>query len=101
MNSKNFFKEAKKVLVGGVNSPVRAMNPHPFFTEYGAGSKIYDIDGKEYLDYCLAYGPLILGHAHPLVLTNLKEGPSINDILFILGKKGSLMRLNNYINNNK
>tara|TARA_B100001964_G_C14261222_1_gene615608 strand:- start:4297 stop:5592 length:1296 start_codon:yes stop_codon:yes gene_type:complete len=73
MNSKNFFKEAKKVLVGGVNSPVRAMNPHPFFTEYGAGSKIYDIDGKEYLDYCLAYGPLILGHAHPLVLTNLKK----------------------------
>ncbi len=71
--SKNMYDRAKRVLVGGVNSPVRAMKPYPFFTSHAKGSKIYDIDGNEYIDYCLAYGPLILGHAHDYVVERIKE----------------------------
>lgn len=68
MNSKKLFEEAKKFMPGGVNSPVRAFEPYPFFVERGRGCFIYDIDGNSYIDYCLAYGPLILGHAHPSVV---------------------------------
>ncbi len=71
--SKKLYERAKKVLVGGVNSPVRAMKPYPFFTKHAKGSKIYDVDGNEYIDYCLAYGPLILGHAHDYVVGKIKE----------------------------
>ena len=53
---------------GGVNSPVRAFQPYPFFTERAKGSRLFDVDGKEYVDYCLGYGPLILGHAHPKIV---------------------------------
>jgi glutamate-1-semialdehyde 2,1-aminomutase len=58
---------------GGVNSPVRAFQPYPFFTRWSAGSRIFDVDGGEYIDYCLGYGPLILGHAHPKVIEAVKE----------------------------
>ncbi|MEM2130483.1 MAG: aminotransferase class III-fold pyridoxal phosphate-dependent enzyme, partial [Candidatus Bathyarchaeia archaeon] len=53
---------------GGVNSPVRAYQPYPFFAERAAGSRLFDVDGNEYIDYCLAYGALILGHAHPRIV---------------------------------
>ncbi|MGB8953964.1 MAG: glutamate-1-semialdehyde 2,1-aminomutase [Tumebacillaceae bacterium] len=65
------FVEAKKIIPGGVNSPVRAFRAvggDPVFVERGQGSKMYDIDGNEYIDYCLSWGPLILGHAHPDVI---------------------------------
>jgi len=68
MRSKELFEESRKVLVGGVNSPVRAISPYPFFTKRASGCKIEDSDGKSYVDYCLGYGPLILGHAHPAVV---------------------------------
>lgn len=68
MRSEELFKEAKKYLPGGVNSPVRAYQPYPFFATEAEGSHIHDADGNPYLDYCLAYGPLVLGHAHPVVL---------------------------------
>lgn len=64
MKSEELFNEAKNYLPGGVDSPVRAYKPYPFFAEYGKGSKIFDVDGNEYIDYCLAYGPLVLGHAN-------------------------------------
>ncbi len=73
MNSKNLFEESKKILVGGVDSPVRAMTPYPFFTTRGEGCRIYDIDGNSYIDYCLGYGPLILGHAYPKIVQKLKD----------------------------
>jgi len=63
---------AQKLMPGGVNSPVRAYQPYPFFTKRAKGSRITDVDGKEYIDYCLAYGPLILGHAHPKVIEAVK-----------------------------
>ena len=64
MKSEDLFKEAKNYLPGGVNSPVRAFKPYPFFAEKAEGPCIYDVDGKCYLDYCLAYGPMVLGHTN-------------------------------------
>jgi glutamate-1-semialdehyde 2,1-aminomutase len=62
------FERAKRLIPGGVNSPVRAFQPYPFFAERAKGSRIFDVDGRKYIDYCLAYGPLILGHAHPKIV---------------------------------
>ena len=67
------FEKAKKLMPGGVNSPVRAFKPYPFFTSRAKGSYIYDIDGNKYIDYCLAYGPLLLGHAHPKIINNVRN----------------------------
>jgi glutamate-1-semialdehyde 2,1-aminomutase len=70
------FKEAKGLMPGGVNSPVRAfksVNMNPIFMERGKGSKIYDIDGNEYIDYVLSWGPLILGHSNEQVVEALKK----------------------------
>lgn len=70
------FKEAKTLMPGGVNSPVRAFKSvkmDPIFMERGKGSKIYDIDGNEYIDYVLSWGPLILGHTNDRVVEALKK----------------------------
>ena len=70
------FKEAQTLMPGGVNSPVRAfksVNMDPIFMERGKGSKIYDIDGNEYIDYVLSWGPLILGHSNDRVVEALKK----------------------------
>ncbi|MCM3122600.1 glutamate-1-semialdehyde 2,1-aminomutase [Mesobacillus sp. AQ2] len=70
------FKEAKELLPGGVNSPVRAfksVDMDPIFMEKGKGSKIYDIDGNEYIDYVLSWGPLILGHTNDRVVEGIKK----------------------------
>ena len=70
------FVEAKRFMPGGVNSPVRSfssVNSNPPFISRGAGSKIFDIDGNEYVDYVMSWGPLILGHAHPKVVAALKS----------------------------
>ncbi len=64
MNSEELHELASKYMPGGVSSPVRAYKPYPFFTSRAKGSRIYDVDGKDYIDYCLAYGPLVLGHAN-------------------------------------
>ncbi|MBC1763823.1 glutamate-1-semialdehyde 2,1-aminomutase [Listeria seeligeri] len=69
--SEKAFKESKKVLPGGVNSPVRAFNSvdaSPVFMDHGKGAYISDIDGNDYIDYVLSWGPLILGHANPAVV---------------------------------
>jgi glutamate-1-semialdehyde 2,1-aminomutase len=70
------FKEAQTLMPGGVNSPVRAfksVNMDPIFMERGKGSKIYDIDGNEYIDYVLSWGPLILGHTNDRVVAGIKK----------------------------
>lgn len=74
--SKKAFKEAETLMPGGVNSPVRAFKSvemDPIFMERGKGSRIYDIDGNEYIDYVLSWGPLILGHADDQVVSAIKE----------------------------
>lgn len=72
-NSKRLYEEAVKLFPGGVSSPVRAFKPHPFYTVKAEGSKIYDTDGNVYIDYCMAYGPLVLGHANEAVKREIKE----------------------------
>ena len=73
MKSEELFKEAQNYLPGGVNSPVRAYEPYPFFAKEAHGSKIVDVDGNIYIDYCLAYGPLVLGHANPSIMNKVAE----------------------------
>jgi glutamate-1-semialdehyde 2,1-aminomutase len=58
---------------GGVSSPVRAFKPYPQYIASAKGSRITDVDGREYIDHCMAFGPLILGHAHPVVVKALRE----------------------------
>jgi glutamate-1-semialdehyde 2,1-aminomutase len=65
MKSEDLFNSAKKLMPGGVSSPVRAIRPYPFYTESAAGSHIRTVDGEDLIDCCMAYGPLILGHSHP------------------------------------
>ncbi|WP_353686167.1 glutamate-1-semialdehyde 2,1-aminomutase [Thermodesulfovibrio sp. 3462-1] len=74
--SKKLYKKALAVMPGGVNSPVRAFRAvggNPLFIAKAKGSKIYDVDGNEYIDYVLSWGPLILGHAYPAVVKALKK----------------------------
>jgi len=74
--SQILFQTALRFIPGGVNSPVRAFNAvggDPIFLERGKGSRVWDVDGREYLDYVGSWGPLILGHAREEVLAALKE----------------------------
>ncbi len=74
--SERLFEEAQKYLVGGVNSPVRAFKAvggTPLFIDRGKGSKVWDVDGNEYIDYVLSWGPLILGHANDQVINAIKH----------------------------
>ncbi|MDD5458027.1 MAG: glutamate-1-semialdehyde 2,1-aminomutase [Phycisphaerae bacterium] len=70
-NNTRLFKEAIKFIPGGVNSPVRAfkaVNAKPIFIEKAKGQYLYDADSNKYIDYCLSWGPMILGHANKYVL---------------------------------
>lgn len=72
--SRELFTEAKKYIPGGVNSPVRSFRSvggNPLFIEKAKGSRITDVDGNEYVDYVLSWGPMILGHAPQVVLDAL------------------------------
>jgi glutamate-1-semialdehyde 2,1-aminomutase len=69
------YRQAEEVIPGGVNSPVRscrAVGTTPLFISSGQGSRIFDVDGKGYIDYVGSWGPLILGHAHPEVVEAVK-----------------------------
>src|SRR5271165_5761987 len=69
--SAQLFTEAKRLLPGGVDSPVRAFGSvggTPIFIAKGDGAWLTDVDGNRYIDYVLSYGPLIVGHAHPAVV---------------------------------
>ena len=70
------FAQAQQVIPGGVNSPARAFGAvggGPRFIDRGAGSRIFDVDGREYIDYVCSWGPLIFGHAHPRVVKAVQE----------------------------
>lgn len=73
--SEEIFRRAQQVIPGGVNSPVRAFRAvggTPPFIARGQGSRIFDVDGNEYIDYVGSWGPLLLGHRHPAILTALE-----------------------------
>lgn len=74
--SEKLWQEALRYLPGGVNSPVRAfrgVGGTPFFTKRAKGSRLWDVDGNEYIDYVGSWGPMILGHAHPKVIRAVQE----------------------------
>ena len=78
MTSRNqaLFELSQQVIPGGVNSPVRAFRSvggTPVFFQRAQGSRVWDADGKEYIDYVGSWGPLILGHAHPEVVAAVQE----------------------------
>ena len=70
------FKEAKTLMPGGVNSPVRAfknINGNPIFFERASGAYLYDADDNEYIDYIGSWGPMIMGHSHPDIVSAIKN----------------------------
>ena len=70
------FSDAKQVIPGGVNSPVRSFSGvggTPVFIDHASGAYLYDSAGKRYIDYVGSWGPMILGHAHPDVITAVKQ----------------------------
>jgi glutamate-1-semialdehyde 2,1-aminomutase len=74
--SSELFARARKLIPGGVNSPVRsfaAVGGEPLFFSRGAGSRIYDVDGNGYIDCVCSWGPLVLGHAHPRVVKRIQR----------------------------
>ena len=74
--SEKLWQEAVRLLPGGVNSPVRAfrgVGGTPFFTQRAKGSRLWDVDGNEYIDYVGSWGPMILGHAHSRVVKAVQE----------------------------
>jgi len=74
--STQLFALAKEIIPGGVNSPVRAfrsVGADPVFMSRASGSKVYDVDGNEYIDYVGSWGPMILGHCHPDVVAAVKS----------------------------
>ena len=76
MGSKDVMARARELFPGGVNSPVRAfrgVGGEPIVAERGEGARIWDADGKEYIDFVLSWGPLVLGHASPIVLEALER----------------------------
>jgi glutamate-1-semialdehyde 2,1-aminomutase len=75
-DSKSLFEAAGRVIPGGVNSPVRAfrgVGGEPFFVAHGKGARIWDVDGRSYLDFLGSWGPLILGHAAAPVVAAVTE----------------------------
>jgi len=74
--SQQMFQQARMVIPGGVNSPVRACRSvgcDPLFIERAQGAAIFDVDGNEYIDFVCSWGPMILGHAHPQVAAAIAE----------------------------
>src|SRR6187402_1725909 len=74
--STELFAEARRYIPGGVNSPVRAfrgVGGAPFFVARGDGARVFDVDGRSYVDFLGSWGPLILGHAAPAVVEALTE----------------------------
>ena len=74
--NETLFEKSQQLIPGGVNSPVRAFRSvggTPVFFKKGLGSKLWDVDGKEYIDYINSWGPMIVGHAHPVVIKAVQE----------------------------
>lgn len=74
--NQTLFEKSQQLIPGGVNSPVRAFRSvggTPVFFKKGLGSRLWDVDGKEYIDYINSWGPMIVGHAHPEVVRAVQE----------------------------
>ena len=99
LRSSDILARSRKLFPGGVNSPVRAfrgVGGDPVVAESGQGPRITDADGKEYIDYVLSWGPLVLGHAHPMVLdavdAAMRKGTSFGMPTELEARLGELIR---------
>ena len=84
--NQSLFDKSQALIPGGVNSPVRAFRSvggTPVFFKKGLGSKLWDVDGKEYIDYINSWGPMIVGHAHPEVIAAV-QAAAANSLSFSL-----------------
>ena len=82
--NQTLFDKSQQLIPGGVNSPVRAFRSvggTPIFFKKGLGSKLWDVDGKEYIDYINSWGPMIVGHAHPEVIAAV-QAAAANSLSF-------------------
>ena len=80
MNSHDYFAKAQTIIPGGVNSPVRACHnvaSEPLFIASGKGAHITDVEGKEYIDFILSWGPMLLGHSHPEVTRAIQQAAAL------------------------
>lgn len=73
MNSEDLYRKAVRLFPGGVNSPVRAFSPYPFFVKQAHGSKLTSVDERNYVDYCMSYGAVLFGHAYPPIMDAVSE----------------------------
>src|SRR2546422_8943734 len=71
--SEDLYRRARELIPGGVNSPVRNYSPYPLFVASAKGSRFRTVDGEEFLDYCMAYGALLDGHAQDEVVEAVEE----------------------------
>src|SRR5919201_2000614 len=99
MRSTELMSHARSPFPGGVNSPVRAfrgVGGEPIVAERGEGARIWDVDGKEYIDFVLSFGPLVLGHASPIVIDAvsdaMQKGTSFGMTTELEIKLGDLVR---------
>ncbi len=76
--SAELWKQSSKVMPGGITANIKFFEPYPIFMKEAEGSRIRDVDGNEYVDYCMCLGPLILGHGHPAVVDAIKKQLSTN-----------------------
>jgi len=101
-NSDKLYSKAKTLFPGGVNSPVRAFKSvkgDPIFIDRGNGSRIWDVDGNEYIDFCCSWGPLILGHnnenVRKQIVSTLEKGTSFGAPTELENELGDLIISNN------
>ena len=100
--SEKLYKKATEYFPGGVNSPVRAfrsVGSTPLFIDRGEGCHIWDADGNEYIDFCGSWGPLILGHAHNIIVEaitqTVKKGTSFGAPTLLENQLAELILSNN------
>lgn len=81
--SASYFAEASRYLPAGVTASVKFYQPYPVIMKRARGSHLWDVDGNEYVDYCLGFGPMILGHGHPAVLKAIEEQMEVQGTTFL------------------
>src|SRR5256712_4269946 len=71
--SRGYANRARRSLPGGVTAGVKYFDPYPIAMKKAKGCRLWDLDGNEYIDYCLSFGPLVLGHGHPRVMRAIRD----------------------------
>jgi glutamate-1-semialdehyde 2,1-aminomutase len=84
--SKAFFEKLSQIIPGGVNTAIQFFKPYPLYMARGKGGKLWDLDGREYVDHCLAYGAMTAGHANPIIVEAIKEQAERGTLLGFQGE---------------